>query len=66
MKIGDRVKTPDGIGTIVRRDGESGVLARRFGVKLDKVPEHLYLYGLEAIYYMDTELKPTKSQLELI
>ena len=56
---GDIVKTKFGNGTIISKEGDTGIFSRRYAVRLDNVPELFEniheKYG--HIYIMDYELE---------
>ena len=57
MKIGTRVKTPHGIGTIKNITPYNTF--NRYGVKHDAVPKKIVLSGFKnsVVYYFEKELK---------
>jgi len=69
MSPGPRVTTPYGPGTVVKREGDVGILATRFCVHLDtfdSVPAHLDFTDMQerqgGLYFFDTELKTTSEK----
>jgi len=63
MKIGQRVVTGYGLGTITKCEKETGILSKRYLVKLDKCisiwqSDLQHVQG--GIAFMDSELKKVK------
>jgi len=58
LEIGDRVNTEMGIGEIINEEVDSLYKSRRFGIKLDNLPDSYYiLYPDEVLYFFEEHLK---------
>ena len=61
MKPGDKVTTPLGLGVIVKREGETGILAKRYLVKMDKLIDSTYFRAMQqeqgGLYFMEEGVK---------
>jgi len=61
MKPGDKVTTPLGPGVIVKREGETGILAKRYLVKMDKLIDSTYFRAMQqeqgGLYFMEEGVK---------
>ena len=63
MRIGQRVDTDYGVGTIIKCEGEIGILSKRYLVKLDKCVS-IWQSDLQQVQggigFMDSELEKVK------